>query len=354
MLPHKDDFINYLLSNNYSDKTLFSYNRDLLAFENFLKSSNIEFSGITRQTVDNFKSVLRTPEHHKLFIRAGFERNRAEVTQEVSEEKSRPDRHLSSTNSVPGLASKSINRMLSSLRKYLRYLVQNDFDCPLPPDKIEFLKKEKRNIILAELDEFIKLIECPEIFEKKEFVRVRNRAFLELLFSTGMRISEACGMNTDQIAYFDASANSFIVNEKAYVIGKGRKQRYVYLTPRCQNLISKYLELRKKDKFPALFIPLSGSRMHNTDPNKVRVSIFYFQRKILRYRKLLGIKVKTSAHSLRHAFATFMAEKGANVVALQTLLGHESLSTTTKYLHTSEKLAEETHKDFHPLNNLSV
>lgn len=354
MLPHKQDFLNYLLSNNYSDKTLFSYGRDLSAFESYLNLNQIQFSDISRQTVDNFKSVLRTSEHHKLFLDAGLQRNRAEVPQDVSEQNSRTVRRLTKTNSVSGLASKSINRMLSSLRKYLRYLIINDFDCPIPPDKVEFLRKEKKNIILAEYDELVKLIECPDTYEKKDFVKFRNRAFLELLFSTGMRISEACNMDIEQIAYYDEASNGFIIKDKAYVIGKGRKQRFVYITPRCQLFLRRYLDYRKKDPYPALFLPLSGTRINNSDTSVVRVSNFYFQRKILRYRKLLGITVKTTAHSFRHGFATFMAEKGANVVALQTLLGHESLSTTTKYLHTSEKLAEETHKDYHPLSNVKL
>lgn len=353
MLPHKQDFINYLLSNNYSDKTLFNYQRDLSAFESYLNSEQIEFSAITRQTVDNFKSVLRTPEHHKLFTSKGFESVRAVMTQDAAEPKKRPIRHLGSANSVPGLASKSINRMLSSLRKYLRYLIINDFDCPLPPDRVEFVKREQKVMQLADYDDLVRLIECPSEFEPDELVGKRNRAFLELLFSTGMRISEACGLNLDQIGHLDKLSGHFIIDSRIYVLGKGRKQRFVYLTARCQHFLSAYINARS-DKLPALFIPAKGTRLHLEDPLKIRVSNIYFQLKIITYRKRLGINIKTSAHSLRHGFATYMAEKGANVVALQTLLGHESLSTTTKYLHTSQKLAEETHRDFHPLPNLDA
>ena len=117
----------------------------------------------------------------------------------------------------------------------------------------------------------------------------------------------------------------------------------------------KYIQLieqYRKDKFlekfnsPALFIPFVGVRSKKPD---ARLSTNYFQEKIADYRKRLGIQIPTSAHSLRHGFATYMAENGASAVALQILLGHESLNTTTKYVHASEKFAEETVKKNHPL-----
>jgi site-specific recombinase XerD len=352
MLPHKSDFFNYLLSNNYSDKTLFSYSRDLCAFENFLIINNIPFDNVKRFTVDQFKSFLKTEAHHTLFPSALD--GKITLAHEKDSEKAQVvgiKRKLWSSNSKKALSGRSINRMLSSLRKYLRYLIINDFACPIPPDKVEFVKREKNMIHLAEFEDLVKLVEYPEIFEKKEYMKKRNRAFLELLFSTGMRISEACSLNLEQLGHKDKLSNHFIINERVLVKGKGRKERFVYLTPRCQHFLLLYIDLRK-DELPALFIPTSGSRKVQDDPNVIRVSNNYFQYKIVQYRKLLGINIRTSAHSLRHGFATYMAEKGANVVALQTLLGHESLSTTTKYIHSSDKLAEQNHKEFHPLNNI--
>jgi site-specific recombinase XerD len=343
MLPHKQDFINYLLSNNYSPRTLFNYNRDLSAFENFLNLYSISFDSLTRFNIDQYKSVLRTVEHHKLFISD-------KQKDEDNKAKYKGNRRLISTNSVVGLSSKSVNRMLTSIRKYLKYLIMNDFDCPLPPERVEFVKKEKKITELAEYVDIVRLIESPSEIERKPLNQKRNRAFLELLFSTGMRISEATGLNLAQIGYTDKDTEKFIINEKIFVMGKGRKQRFVYLTDRCKKYLYEYLDTRN-DHLPALFIPNTGTRKHLDDENMIRVSNNYFQMRIIQYRKLLGINIKTSAHSLRHGFATFMAEKGANVVALQNLLGHESLETTTKYLHTSEKLAQDTHKEFHPLKD---
>lgn len=337
MLPYQNEFIKYLLSNNYSSETLFNYNRDLLAFENFLNMRSIMFNKITRSTVDDYKSVLREPTHLSLFI-------------DKNSEKPLQERKKTSTNSVNGLSSRSINRMLSSLRRYLKYLVINDYDYPIPPEKVEFVKKEKKLSQLADYEDIIRLIEAPSVFERINIVKKRNRAFLELLFSTGMRISEACNLNLDQLGYKDVMSNSFVINERIFITGKGKKQRFVYLTPRCQGYICEYVNARD-DKFPALFIPIKGTRKNIEDLNKVRVSTNYFQLRIIQYRKRLGINIKTSAHSLRHGFATFMSENGADVVAIQNLLGHESLSTTTNYLHTSEKMAAEAHKKFHPLKS---
>ena len=113
-------------------------------------------------------------------------------------------------------------------------------------------------------------------------------------------------------------------------------------------IVEKYRETGYLKKFdsPALFIPFSGGRYGKKGS---RISTNYFQEKIAEYRRKLGIQLKTSAHSLRHGFATYMAEKGASPAALQILLGHSSLNTTTKYVHASEKFAEDTVKQYHPL-----
>lgn len=158
---------------------------------------------------------------------------------------------------------------------------------------------------------------------------------MEVLFATGMRISELCNLNRNQI---DASGSIFIT-------GKGRKQRFVYLTPRAKLHLDSYLATRK-DTSPALFIPYSG---RNVAKSKRRISTNYLQDRIKRYREKLRINVPTSAHSLRHGFATYLAEEGANPAAIQILLGHESLDTTTRYVHASDKYAEETHRKYHPL-----
>lgn len=201
---------------------------------------------------------------------------------------------------------------------------------------VKLTKTAKSHPRVAELIDLVRLIEYPSIAEKKDKkVALRNRAILEVLFATGMRISELVSLNINQI---DATG-------KIFIEGKGRKQRFVYLTQRAKKHIQEYIATRK-DNFPALFIPYRGTR---SDSYERRIAQNYIQMKIKQYRNALKINVPTSAHSLRHGFATYLAEQGANPAAIQILLGHESLDTTTRYVNASDRYAEETQKKFHPL-----
>jgi site-specific recombinase XerD len=314
-LDHKEDFSLNLLNNNYSKETIYNYKRDLFLFELFLSVNNIDFSVINKKSIVLFKDFLRSGDY---------------VFYLKSEDPS--GKHYFPKEKLSG---RSINRILSSLRSYLKYLIDFDLPTPISPDSVKLVKTERKESQVAEMPDLIRLIEFPTMWEKNNFVQLRNRAILETLFSTGMRISELSSLNRDQ------------VNDdgKIYVIGKGKKQRFVYLTQRAIDHIFKYLELRDDD-FPALFIPYRGGRNGKVGD---RISINYIQERIAFYRKKLGIIVPTSAHSLRHGFATYLAEEGANPAAIQILLGHESLQTTNKYVHGSDKYAEETHKKFHPL-----
>jgi site-specific recombinase XerD len=205
----------------------------------------------------------------------------------------------------------------------------------LAPEAVKLVKKAKRSPRVAEFEDLVRLIESPTVLEKNPLVGLRNRTILELLFSTGLRISELCQLNRVDI---DGSG-------KIFVLGKGKKERFVYLTPRAQNWLERYLATRT-DTSCSLFIPYAGV---NVAKNKKRLSPNYIQAKIKTYREKLKINVPTSAHSLRHGFATYLAEKGASPAALQILLGHASLDTTTRYVHASDKFAEQTHHKYHPL-----
>jgi site-specific recombinase XerD len=308
MLPHVDDFLLNLQANKYSPETTYNYERDLNVFGNFLAESNIEFDKVDKRAITYFKAYL-------------VSRDRKTASQARQREKQ--------------LDSRSINRMLSALRGYLRYLIDIDYPCPVPPEAVKLTKAGRKHPQVAELGDLERLIEAPSSLESNPRMALRNRAMLEVLFATGMRISELCGLNRSQI---DHSGRIFIT-------GKGRKQRFVYLTERAREHLDAYLATRQDD-CPALFIPYAG---RNVARSKRRISTNYLQDRIKRYREKLRINVPTSAHSLRHGFATYLAEEGANPAALQILLGHESLDTTTRYVHASDKYAEETHRKYHPL-----
>ncbi len=307
-LPCLDEYLLNLQTNNYSEETVYNYERDLEVFENFLQEMGIAFNAIDKRTILNYKAYLnsrdrKTPKKFK-----GQER----------------------------LASFSMNRMLSSLRSYFKYLIDMDVEVSISPNIIKFVKTERRHPRVSELNEIVKLIESPSRFEKNAIVALRNRAILETLFSTGMRISELIHVKIGEI---DPSGRIFIR-------GKGKKERFVYLTPRAYRHIKKYRDVRGEPDSSYLFIPFRGLNVMAKDK---KISPNYVQERVKKYRELLGINIPISCHSIRHAFATYLAESGANPAAIQILLGHESLDTTTRYVHPSDRFAEKTHRRFHPL-----
>jgi integrase/recombinase XerD len=228
--------------------------------------------------------------------------------------------------------------MLSVIRSYLKYLIDMDHDTPVAPEAVKLVKTVRTHPKIAELAQLVRLIEAPSRIEHDSRVGLRNRAMLELLFATGMRISELVSLKREQI---DDSG-------KIFILGKGKKERFVYLTPRAKHHLDAYTRIRH-DHIPALFIPYRGRGLVSV---RQRISTNYLQERVKQYRQLLHINIPISAHSLRHGFATYLAEGGANPAAIQILLGHESLDTTTRYVHTSDHYAEETHHKFHPLKDI--
>jgi len=307
-LPHLDDYILDLKANNFSPETCYNYERDLKTFEFFLQDDiKKSFDKIDKKDILRFKAFLNS-------------RDRKTANQEDVKQ---------------FLSGYSINRVLSSLRSYLKFLEEIEYNIPLSPSGIKLVKTEKKSARVPEFNEVIKLIEAPNKYEDDEKVALRNRAMLETLFATGMRISELLSLKVKQI---DQTG-------RVYIMGKGKKQRFVYLTPRALSHLKLYLTKRDSSS-DMLFVPYRGR--NNQEKNK-KISTNYLQFKIKKYRELLDINLPISAHTLRHAFATFLAEKGANPAAIQILLGHESLDTTTRYVHASDRYAEKIHHQFHPL-----
>lgn len=413
-LPDQDDYLLDLRNNNYSKRTIYNYERDLSIFARFIEHQGKMFEEVDKILITHYKGYLQSGEHLKVHkrdkeileerlkelsdIKNAENADTKAKTMDTRSKGSRTNernfedlRHLEELSKMAdsspeqllgirrsgksdGLSSRSVNRMLSAIRSFLSWRVDFDKDVPIPPEAIKLIKTERKKSQVAELDELIKLIECPTKFEKDPRVAARNRAMLELLFSTGMRISELVNLNLDQIN----------TGGKIFIMGKGKKERFVYLTPRATHYLNEYLKIRNTDleeaketikadikpenrvskvggdeennmesptlikskSNEAVFIPYRGGRNGSTND---RISTNYLQEKIAKYRRRLGIVVPTSAHSLRHGFATYMAENGANPAAIQILLGHESLQTTTRYVHASDKYAEETHHESHPL-----
>ena len=559
-LPDQDDYLLDLQNNNYSMQTVYNYARDLCIFATFLKYQGVKFDDVSKKLITIYKGYLRNGDHlrdlnhfrEEVAENAGLigenvsTLSKGSKTDEndlgavvtsadtsenaiISKEMQNPSEmdissndfdsknsqyELRGTNtylddvykkvygslgrlrtlinaprSKDGLDERSVNRMLSALRSYLKYRIDFDLEYPIAPDAIKLIKTTRKHSQVAEFDDLVALIESPSVFDRDPRVALRNRCMLEILFSTGMRISELMSLNLEHLN----------MDGKLFILGKGKKQRFVYLTNRAMFWLNRYLGVRlryvgatedftsfgadgmldksfvemlggemdysnsnahvnsgefigdlssdefnaektfnkglsddgldqqfdengnllksgdsinsenvretsgagdgvssdgsnrrskncedsktwatsllevpvemdytkeknfkfikivvdfrksgflKKFNSPALFIPFSGGRGGRRGK---RLSTNHFQEKIAEYRRRLGILVPTSAHSLRHGFATYLAENGASPAAIQVLLGHESLNTTTRYVHASDKFAEEEHKEKHPL-----
>ncbi|MEK9148003.1 MAG: tyrosine-type recombinase/integrase, partial [Patescibacteria group bacterium] len=219
-LPYKDDFLLSLQTSNYSPETTYNYERDLEVFEHFLNQDlRFPFRNITKRSIELYKAYLTSVDR----------------------------KTAKSGKAMTRLSAGSINRTLSSLRRYLAYLIDMDYASPIAPEAVKLLKMPRRHARVAEFEALVRLIESPNEFERSKPIALRNRAMLETLFSTGMRISELVSLNRDQI---DRTGRIFIR-------GKGKKERFVYITPRAQKHIKAYSSMRSGDH-PALFVPYRG------------------------------------------------------------------------------------------------
>ncbi len=308
-LPLIDDFFLFLETNNYSPATTRNYKFDIVIFDNFLKSRNLKIADLNKRNIFEFKAYLSSTERL------------TGITSQVTQDR---------------LSSGSINRCLSAVRAYIRFLIDQEYDIPVVPDHFKMVKRERPHPNVADFKDFVDLIESPTRLEKDPLIGARNRAILEVLFATGMRISELINLNKRDL------------NDEGriFITGKGRKQRFVYLTDRAQQYLDLYLKLRQ-DRETALFVP---TKSRTTARGPQRLTPRYVQERLKTYREKLRINLPTTPHSFRHGFATYLAEEGASPAAIQILLGHESLNTTTRYVNASDRFAQETHRKYHPLS----
>jgi site-specific recombinase XerD len=229
---------------------------------------------------------------------------------------------------------KTQNYYMIALRAFLKYLRKNGIES-LSPEKIELAKVGSRDLDLISAQELDRLMKAPgnalakETDEHKRRVLLRDQAILELLFSTGLRVSELCALDTD----LDLSRDEFSVR------GKGEKIRVVFLSPAAKEAVRAYLKERK-DMEEALFVDGRAKKLHRIIPRDV-------QRHIKKYAIEAGITKKVTPHVIRHSFATDLLENGADLRSVQALLGHANIATTQVYTHVTDRHLREVHKNFH-------
>jgi site-specific recombinase XerD len=225
------------------------------------------------------------------------------------------------------------NYHLIALRSFLKYLVKRDIKA-LTSDKIELASVKRPQIGFLTPEEVARLVEQIDVNTP---VGLRDRAILELLFSSGLRVSELVGLNRDHI---NLERREFMVR------GKGQKDRPIFISPEAADWLRQYLDSRRDDLDP-LFIHYGGTRDDSGAGQYQRLTVRSVQRLVKRYAKLAGITKDVTPHTLRHSFATDLLMNGADIRSVQGLLGHANISTTQIYTHITDPQLKDVHERFH-------
>jgi site-specific recombinase XerD len=228
------------------------------------------------------------------------------------------------------------NYYVIALRSFLRFLIKNDYPT-LEPSKIDLPKTESRSLKFLERDQVDRLVTSVDTSNEEG---LRDRAILELLFSTGLRVSELAKLNHEQVN---------IERKEFGVIGKGQRARLVFVSDRAADWIKRYMHERK-DIFKPLFIRYSGKMMEENGGEKMRLTVRGVERVVKKYVRKSRIPVDATVHTLRHSFATDLLTNGADIRSVQEMLGHKNIATTQIYTHITNKQLHDVHKHFHSGN----
>jgi len=287
------------VAKNQSPKTIENYSHYLSRFSNW--AGNITPGQITLKTIQDYRLFLN---RHK-------------------DEKGK------------GLGIKTQNYHIIALRAFLKYLIKNDIET-LAPEKIDLSKIPERRVEYLSRNELERLFAAVKTLSLRD---LRDTAILETLYSTGLRVSELCGLNRNRV---DLARKEFMIR------GKGGKSRIVFLSDRAAEKLKKYFAARD-DAFEPVFISHGRARKATdiTLGEKKRLSRVSIENIVRKYALKAGIIKKVTPHTLRHSFATELLINGADIRSVQEMLGHASITTTQIYTHISNKKLREVHQKFH-------
>lgn len=222
---------------------------------------------------------------------------------------------------------------LIALRGFLKYLLKRDISS-LSPDKIELPKIARKQVTFLHYDEVARLLDTIPLDSE---VGLRDRAIIELLFSSGLRVSELVNLNRDHV---NTKRREFMVR------GKGQKDRPVFIGEAAAERVDDYLASRL-DNLPPLFLSYSRNNATTTSGEFRRLTARSVQRIINRYARLAGITKHVSPHTMRHSFATDLLMNGADLRSVQSMLGHSNIATTQVYTHVTDEHLREVYERFH-------
>lgn len=226
------------------------------------------------------------------------------------------------------------NYHLIALRAFLKFLIRQNL-ATLNPEKVELGKAESRSLKFLDREQVERLLNMPEISTPQG---LRDKAILEMLFSTGLRVSELVRLNRDSIN----------LDRKEFgVIGKGGRHRVVFLSEGAVRWLERYIKSRQ-DTYPPLFIRYAGKKTEEGRTGEgLRLTVRTVQRIVEKYVRKARLPVKITPHGIRHSFATDLLSAGADLRAIQEMLGHKNISTTQIYTHVTNPQLREIHKRFH-------
>jgi site-specific recombinase XerD len=297
--------------------------------QRFLEYTEIE-KGRSTKTVENYDHYLER------FIRFSQAVSPSDITPEKVREFRLWLNRQSGKRERRGVTGatmkrKTQNYYLIAIRAFLKFLMRNDV-AVMSPEKIELAKVGERELDLMTPAELLRLLRSPQ---DSTLPSLRDRAMLELLFSTGLRVSELCSLSRD----IDLSRDEFSIR------GKGEKVRVVFLSDTAKLALRAYLD-KRTDVDDALFIHIGHKGTALTE-GSLRITPRSVERIVKQHAIRAGITKKVTPHVIRHSFATDLLENGADLRSVQALLGHANIATTQIYTHVTDSKLREIHKKFH-------
>ncbi len=283
-----EDFIGYILiEKGLSKNTALSYKSDLRIFLQYLQNKNILTENLTHEEITNFLWYLKTDKK---------------------------------------LKARSIYRMIESVRQYYKFLISEDI---IKTDPTVYLTVPKIPVNLPDVLNKQEVDKLLNSVNDSDDLSVRNRAMLELLYATGLRVSELINLKFSDIN----------INEKFIrIMGKGKKERLIPFGETAKQYIKRYLKIRKYKNTETVFLTRLGKGISRVE----------FWRQLKNAAIKAGLVQKVKPHTLRHSFATHLLAAGADIRFVQEMLGHSSISTTQIYTHVSKEYLKEQHTKYHP------